>query len=133
MRNYKKPSITRGAQVAQYMTEEWHRPDDDSGENGTCNHGVDTAKTLLQKGWGTRRLLEAIFGIWVEMLCYAGRHCSRDCHARKLSSGGKFLTVVWLLTAHLGIYEYAKFREPPRVYHNTHDLLTIDPVTLNLS
>lgn len=49
------------------------------------------------------------------------------------NSGGEFLTVVWLLTAHLGIYEYAKFREPPRVYHNTHDLLRIDPVTVNLS
>ncbi|XP_047051191.1 uncharacterized protein LOC124656506 [Lolium rigidum] len=133
MRNYKKPSITRGAQVAQYMTEKCHRPDDDSGENATCNHGVDIAKTLLQKGWDTRHLLGAIFGVWVEMLCYAGRHCSRDCHARKLSSGGEFLTVVWLLTAHLGIYEYAKFREPPRVYHNTHDLLRIDPLTVNLS
>jgi hypothetical protein len=31
MRNYKKPSITRGAQVAQYMTDKCHRPDDDSG------------------------------------------------------------------------------------------------------
>jgi hypothetical protein len=39
MRNYKKPLITRGAQVAQYMTEKCHRPDDDSGENATCNHG----------------------------------------------------------------------------------------------
>ena len=45
-------------------------------------------------------VLKMLFGVWVEMLCYAAHHCSRESHARQLNSGGgEFLTVVWLLSA----------------------------------
>lgn len=47
-------------------------------------------------------MLEVIFRVWVEMLCYAAHHCSRDSHARQLNNGGEFLTVIWLLAAHAG-------------------------------
>jgi hypothetical protein len=44
------------------------------------------------------KLLQVVFGVWVEMLCYAAHHCSRESHARQLNNGGEFITIVWLLT-----------------------------------
>lgn len=44
-------------------------------------------------------LLHVVFGVWVEMLCYAAHHCSRDSHARQLNNGGEFITIAWLLTS----------------------------------
>jgi hypothetical protein len=48
--------------------------------------------------WRCQSPLQVVFGVWVEMLCYAAHHCSRESHARQLSNGGEFITLVWLLT-----------------------------------
>uniref|UniRef100_A0ACD5ZS86 Uncharacterized protein n=1 Tax=Avena sativa TaxID=4498 RepID=A0ACD5ZS86_AVESA len=66
------------------------------------DHARELAAELL--GMESRRsgLLEVIFEVWVEMLCYAALHCSPDSHARQLSNGGELITVVWLLIHHLG-------------------------------
>ncbi|PVH36352.1 hypothetical protein PAHAL_6G056500 [Panicum hallii] len=46
--------------------------------------------------------MEAVLGVWVEMLCYAASYCNRESHARELSNGsGEFVTIVWLLRAAL--------------------------------
>lgn len=42
-------------------------------------------------------LLEVIFGVWLEMLCYAAQRCGPEAHASQLSRGGEFITVVWIL------------------------------------
>ncbi|CAN6303159.1 unnamed protein product [Urochloa humidicola] len=42
-------------------------------------------------------LWELIFAVWVEMMLYAAEYCRRDVHARELSNGGEFMTIVWLL------------------------------------
>ncbi|XP_044327091.1 uncharacterized protein [Triticum aestivum] len=47
---------------------------------------------------GEAEVRQVLLGVWVEMLCYAAHHCSRDSHARQLNSGGEFITVVWLLS-----------------------------------
>ncbi|CAO2041768.1 unnamed protein product [Urochloa humidicola] len=42
-------------------------------------------------------MLELILGMWVEMMLYAGDHINRDSHARQLTNGGEFITILWLL------------------------------------
>ncbi|PKI73462.1 hypothetical protein CRG98_006149 [Punica granatum] len=49
--------------------------------------------------------------VWVELLSYAASHCRADTHAQVLSKGGEFVTVVWLLMAHLGIGEQFQINE----------------------
>ncbi|CAL4950299.1 unnamed protein product [Urochloa decumbens] len=48
--------------------------------------------------------LEIIFQVWVEMIMYVAEHCSRDSHARQLSYGGEFITIMWLMVPHLNYY-----------------------------
>lgn len=46
---------------------------------------------------GVRVLLD----LWTDFLAYAANRCSRESHARKLSSGGELTTVLWLMIEHL--------------------------------
>lgn len=61
-------------------------------------HGRGIASWLFAMDSNSDSMLEVIFRVWMEMLCYAAHHCSRDSHARQLNNGGEFLTVVWLLS-----------------------------------
>ncbi|XP_047090396.1 uncharacterized protein LOC124702317 [Lolium rigidum] len=45
--------------------------------------------------------LRVLLDLWTDFLAYAANRCSRESHARKLSSGGEFTTVLWLLIEHL--------------------------------
>ncbi|MQL82377.1 hypothetical protein Taro_014861 [Colocasia esculenta] len=48
---------------------------------------------------------DVIAKVWVELLSYAACHCRGMDHARKLSTGGELLNLVWLLMAQLGLGE----------------------------
>ncbi|KAL6623664.1 hypothetical protein ACP70R_033543 [Stipagrostis hirtigluma subsp. patula] len=48
----------------------------------------------------SRDTLELILGVWVEMMVYSAEYCNRDSHARQLSNGGEFITIVWSLACH---------------------------------
>ncbi|PUZ50387.1 hypothetical protein GQ55_6G055000 [Panicum hallii var. hallii] len=62
----------------------------------------DEIYEALLSGEFTEAKLQAILGVWVEMLCYAASYCDRESHARELSNGsGEFATIVWLLRAAL--------------------------------
>uniref|UniRef100_A0ACD5XAK2 Uncharacterized protein n=1 Tax=Avena sativa TaxID=4498 RepID=A0ACD5XAK2_AVESA len=58
----------------------------------TC--GAELAEKLLEQNVSLR----VVLGVWVEMLCYAAHHCSRDSHARQLNRGCEFITIAWVLT-----------------------------------
>ncbi|KAL6653203.1 hypothetical protein ACP70R_012128 [Stipagrostis hirtigluma subsp. patula] len=63
----------------------------------------DTGVRLADVLYHLPRRLEIIFGVWVEMLCYVADHCSRESHARQLSSGGELVTIVWLMARHANL------------------------------
>ncbi|KAJ3687328.1 hypothetical protein LUZ61_016492 [Rhynchospora tenuis] len=48
---------------------------------------------------------EMIAEVWAEMVVHAAIYCKGDAHARHLSQGGEFITVIWFLIAHVGIKE----------------------------
>uniref|UniRef100_A0A0D3FS94 DUF4220 domain-containing protein n=1 Tax=Oryza barthii TaxID=65489 RepID=A0A0D3FS94_9ORYZ len=63
--------------------------------------GAAVAGDLLRNECNVPNMLGLIAGVWFEMLCYAAHHCSEESHARQLSTGGEFLTAVWLLVEHI--------------------------------
>ncbi|CAN6270917.1 unnamed protein product [Urochloa humidicola] len=60
--------------------------------------GAKLATRLLNVELNAPEVLQVVFAVWVEMLCYASHNCSRDSHARQLNIGGEFITIVWLLS-----------------------------------
>jgi hypothetical protein len=65
-------------------------------------YSATVAEQLLIYGvkHDTTKSLELLLEVWVDMLVYAGNKCSRESHAKKLSSGGELTTIVWLLLEH---------------------------------
>ncbi|GLT35245.1 hypothetical protein SLA2020_097130 [Shorea laevis] len=59
------------------------------------------AKELIKQRNGCPWELMGRF--WVEMACYAAINCEPILHARQVSRGGQFLTLVWLLINYLGL------------------------------
>ncbi|KAI9159997.1 hypothetical protein LWI28_004106 [Acer negundo] len=79
--------------------------------HGTCHATeeemtwIDNAVTLVRKVIDESQPLESkwkrIESTWMDTLGYAARKCNGNEHAQQLSSGGEFLTHVWLLLCHL--------------------------------
>ncbi|VAH24534.1 unnamed protein product [Triticum turgidum subsp. durum] len=62
------------------------------------------AKELASNGENLDReysSLQVLLFVWMDFLVHAANRCSRESHAKKLSSGGEFTTVLWLLIEHL--------------------------------
>ncbi|KAL6653121.1 hypothetical protein ACP70R_012046 [Stipagrostis hirtigluma subsp. patula] len=83
-----------------WFTENYTRINNDAEDTPVLNPGAKLATELLCKESEMPEpvLLQVVFGVWVEMLCYAAHHCSRESHARQLNNGGELITIVWLLT-----------------------------------
>lgn len=45
--------------------------------------------------------VKMLLRFWLKFLIYAANRCNRESHAKKLSSGGEFTTVVWLMVEHI--------------------------------
>ncbi|XP_044963133.1 uncharacterized protein LOC123419608 [Hordeum vulgare subsp. vulgare] len=52
---------------------------------------------------GVEDMLEFILDGWVRLLMFASMRCSRDSHAKRLSSGGELTTLVWIIAEHTEI------------------------------
>jgi hypothetical protein len=57
------------------------------------------AKELLkqEKEKGSKAMLDLLLHVWMDFLVYTANRCSRESHAKKLSSGGELTTVLWLM------------------------------------
>lgn len=68
--------------------------------------------------------LKVIFGVWVEMLCYAASHCNSNSHASQLNSNAEFVTIIWIVTTAMFNHEYSgtdKFNEARRAFFKNHE------------
>jgi hypothetical protein len=65
-------------------------------------YSATVAEELLryEKENGITESLELLLEVWTDMLVYAGNKCSRESHAKKLSSGGELTTILWLMVEH---------------------------------
>uniref|UniRef100_A0ACD5T6J4 Uncharacterized protein n=1 Tax=Avena sativa TaxID=4498 RepID=A0ACD5T6J4_AVESA len=70
--------------------------------------GADLMESLvyMEGRAGEQEVRHVVLGVWMEMLCYAAHHCSRDSHARQLNSGSEFITIVWLLSTTIFNHQY---------------------------
>uniref|UniRef100_N1QUQ5 DUF4220 domain-containing protein n=1 Tax=Aegilops tauschii TaxID=37682 RepID=N1QUQ5_AEGTA len=50
-------------------------------------------------------MLQVIFGVWVEFLCYAAHHTTEVSHIAQLGRGGDFLTVIRLVVDHIELFQ----------------------------
>ncbi|CAM0878649.1 unnamed protein product [Alopecurus aequalis] len=57
------------------------------------------AEELLRKEAeeGSTAMLELVLRVWMDFLVYTANRCSRESHAKKLSSGGELTTVLWIM------------------------------------
>ncbi|AQK42372.1 putative protein of unknown function (DUF594) domain family protein isoform X4 [Zea mays] len=85
-------------------------PHGDSIRDSANMYAILLANELLsiELQWQDQRdTLELILGVWVEMSLYAADHCSQESHARQLSNGCEFITIVSLLAHHFKYYSGA--------------------------
>ncbi|XP_044392404.1 uncharacterized protein [Triticum aestivum] len=82
-------------------------------DRSTTNLSGHLARELLQKGYDLP-MLQVIFGVWVELLCYAAHHSNHISHCKQLGSGGEFLTVIRLVIDHTELFhKYKNYTPPP--------------------
>ncbi|XP_051199052.1 uncharacterized protein [Lolium perenne] len=71
--------------------------------NTTFDNACRLGVKLISKEVETpdANMVEVISQVWVELLCYASYQCIPESHARQLSNGGEFTTVVALLLEYM--------------------------------
>nr|XP_034600897.1 uncharacterized protein LOC117861446 [Setaria viridis] len=74
----------------------------DGVENSSVKKGSDICWCLIDEELkaapaAAGMMLKLIAQVWLEMLCYAGAHCSAHSHAMQLSNGSELVTLAALL------------------------------------
>jgi hypothetical protein len=78
-------------------------------ENPRLNYAIQIAKVIEKN---VKDKVHLLLDLWTDFLLYAANRCSRESHARKLSTGGEFTTILWLVIEHLGKRKKRKAGEP---------------------
>ncbi|KAG0524987.1 hypothetical protein BDA96_06G016700 [Sorghum bicolor] len=60
---------------------------------------------------GVEAVLRLLRDVWMDFVVYAANRCSRESHAKKLSSGGELTSVVWIMADFLNQEAYARQKD----------------------
>ncbi|CAO2034220.1 unnamed protein product [Urochloa humidicola] len=76
-------------------------------------YACGVAKELLdrEKDKGSNAVLKLVLDVWMDFLVYAANRCSRESHAKKLSSGSELTSVIWIMTDFLNQEAYARYKD----------------------
>ncbi|RLN00791.1 hypothetical protein C2845_PM06G06360 [Panicum miliaceum] len=90
--------------------EELKRSSEEKSKGGSKGSFIEDAWALAQGllALGDDKMWEVIQGVWVEMLCFSASRCRGYLHAKALSSGGEFLSYVWLLMSYMGMETFTE-------------------------
>ncbi|KAI5001812.1 hypothetical protein ZWY2020_026462 [Hordeum vulgare] len=78
----------------------------DDVKTSIVSDGVNLAMELLRADESEMpQLLELVFNLWVDKLLHAAVSCSTESHAKQLSRGGDFTTIVWIMAQHAGPFQ----------------------------
>ena len=78
-----------------------HQPKlDEFGIKSRVRFGISLAEKLLKREGKEKDLLRIVLDVWTDILVYVANRCSRESHAKQLSIGGEFTTLIWLMTEH---------------------------------
>nr|CAB3480662.1 unnamed protein product [Digitaria exilis] len=109
-------------------------PHGDSIRDSANMYAILLANELLsiELRWKEQRdPLELILGVWVEMLLYAANHCSQESHARQLSNGCEFITIVSLLAHHFKYYSGVSRRTEDAAHLNIAQPILFHPLLIS--
>ncbi|PUZ64157.1 hypothetical protein GQ55_3G121200 [Panicum hallii var. hallii] len=90
--------------------EELETSSEEKSKGGSKGSFIEDAWALAQGllDLGDDKMWEVIQGVWVEMLCFSASRCRGYLHAKALSSGGEFLSYVWLLMYYMGMETFTE-------------------------
>uniref|UniRef100_M8BHM2 DUF4220 domain-containing protein n=1 Tax=Aegilops tauschii TaxID=37682 RepID=M8BHM2_AEGTA len=96
-----RSSLQRRKKLADMVQDKKPKP---GPETPRLSYAIVVAKELASNDENVDReysSLRVLLYVWMDFLVHAANRCSRESHAKKLSSGGEFTTVLWLLIEHL--------------------------------
>jgi hypothetical protein len=104
----KYPKFSTSKKLAMHLVQMYDKEDVGAVLRTDCYGGAQLACKLLYNEWELPNVLEVIFTVWVEFLCYAAHHSTGASHCRQLGRGGDFLTVIRLVVDHNELFQKAE-------------------------
>ncbi|CAL4977855.1 unnamed protein product [Urochloa decumbens] len=91
--------LQRREQLAKRLLE--RRPESDiRGVSSRVRFGIELARELVKWQSAKQDSLQILLDVWTDILVYTANRCSRESHAKQLSGGGEFTTLIWLMAEH---------------------------------